>query len=209
MAARLPRPTPTWRRRLVWILLLAVLTGALSVVFDQGNEGLRLTIILSVTGLVVTLALETRFRLEDLSKRLRSEAAAEAAKNAVRAEQAAAAMTEFKATLHQYAAFAQAPPSARAFLADVAVDWKRMEERGGVFLGWLRRDTEQEFRSRLQGLANGRAVLDKKTQHSFRTIPMDGFARIQSLSATNPGYWRTPRGGTTWRTSGSPSTAAR
>src|SRR5690349_1851620 len=90
MAARLPRPTPTWRRRLVWILLLAVLTGALSVVFDQGNEGLRLTIILAVTGLVVTLALETRFRLEDLSKRLRSEAVAEAAKNAARAEQAAA-----------------------------------------------------------------------------------------------------------------------
>lgn len=194
MALRLLRSVRPWRRRLVWGLLLAGGLAVLSVVFEDGNVGVRLAIILAIVGITVPIAVETRFRIEELATVLRSEFAAQADESRRRADGLAHAQQEFGATLRQYTAFTQAPASVRAFVAKVAGDWQRVEDHRSIFLGWLRLDHELDFQNRLRQLANGKAVLDQHSQHRFRTIPMDSFAEVRSLSATNPGYWRSPQG---------------
>jgi hypothetical protein len=119
-----------------WVI--TVVLAVLSIAFEQGGESDRLAIILAVVGILLPVVVETRFRVEELANRLRNELAAEADVNALRAERLTSAQDEFKTLLQQYTAFAQAPASARAFLAEAAADWQRLDEHASVFLGWLR-----------------------------------------------------------------------
>jgi hypothetical protein len=183
MAASSARRTAWWQRRLTWGALIALGLGGVSAVTDLGGAGLRLGAVLTISGIVLTLAIDFYVRLEEIAEEQSTRAAA--------LEQAQATFTQ---ALDSLVPFTGISPGCRAFLTAVAEDWRRVEETGSVFLTWIMDDQQHEFRARLHNIAKGQATVDRHGRHYFRSTNLKDFARIRSLSATNPGYWSTQHG---------------
>ena len=181
--ARRNRQIPWWRRRLAWGAALAIALGALSLATDVGGTPLRLGATMAISGIVLALAVDFYFRLEEVAEH-----------QAAMVAELLEAQAKSTETLESFVSYAEASPSCRAFLNEVAKDWKRVDDRNSVFLRWIMDDIQQEFRAQIHTIANGQATVDRRSRHYLRSISLHEFAEIWSLSASNPEYWRTQHG---------------
>lgn len=175
MSGNAVRPARAWwRRRLVWGAFVAVALGIVSVVFDQGGPGLRFGVLITLAGATAALASDLLFRLEEVA----SEQEARESKIAL----------ELSGPLSEFPAFTNATPSCRAFFSSFVSEWSEIEKRGSQFQALVLEDAQLAFRQLLRELSIGTATVDKG-RLNFRLMPLQAFAEIRSLSATNPAFW--------------------
>lgn len=176
---------PWWRRKLVWGVAVSVLLGGLSLVIEGLGSDVKTAALITVLGIATALVVEVRFQSEESAVELRTDL-----------RRLHETQRAFEEHLDRFTDYVGAPRSCQEFLADIAEDWRRIDDRSSVFLDWLRQDAEREFRARLHELAAGRGTVDRRSRHHFRSHPLLDFARIRSVDATLTNYWNTGSGRT-------------
>lgn len=167
----------------MWGVLVSVALGGFSLLIEGVDADLKIAAVITLLGIATTLVVELRFQSEESAVELHADV-----------RQLHETQQAFDAHLDRFTDYVGAPGSCREFLADIAGDWRRIDERSSVFLDWLRQDAEREFRARLHELASGRGTVDRHSRHYFRTHPLIDFARIRSVDATLTNYWNTGSG---------------
>jgi hypothetical protein len=175
--------TAWWRRKLFWGVLVSVFLGAVSLFFEGVDGDVKLAVLIALLGIALTVVVELRLQSEESAEEFRS-----------RLEGLHEAQRAFDQHIQRFTAYADAPAPCQELIADIADDWRRIDERSSVFLNWLRHDAEREFRARLHELGSGHGTVDRHSRHHFRTHPLIDFARIRSVDATLTNYWNTGSG---------------
>jgi hypothetical protein len=171
---------PPWKRRITWGLLISLGLGLSSVVIGIGGASLRLGAVITITGAILTLAVDAHFRVAEVveEQQRREDTLIEAHR------EAAAAL----------GVLSDISDRCRKFLLDTAADWKRVESAESPLLNRILEDQQLDFRSRIHALANGEISMDRRTFMQFRSVSLHDLTSMRGTSAVNPGYWLTPQG---------------
>ena len=105
-----------------WGISISILLGFLSMIIEGAETNLKLAALLTLVGLALTIAIELRFQADE---------SITATENMARSQQ------EFDRHLARFVDYVSAPASCREFFADISDDWRQIETRSSVFLGWL------------------------------------------------------------------------
>jgi hypothetical protein len=177
------RTSSWWKRRLTWGVITAVALGGLSVLIDQGGTPVRLGALITIAGILLAILVECYFSLAELGDNQSRQADA-----ILRSQR------EIEATLSTLGVFAQAPEGLRDFIREVARDWEAIEGVHSLLLRRILEDQRLDFQSKLAALSNGQFKMDRQSFLQFRSLSLGDLTTMQGISATNPGYWRTPHG---------------
>ena len=177
------RTSSWWKWRLIWGVITAVALGGLSVLVDQGGTPVRLGALITIAGILLAILVECYFSLAELGENQSRQTDA-----ILRSQR------EIEATLSTLGVFAQAPEGLRDFIHEVARDWEAIEDVHSLLLRRILEDQRLEFQSKLAALSNGQFTMDRQSFLQFRSLSLGDLTTMQGISATNPGYWRTPHG---------------